>query len=183
MLTIKVESRSFFDEEKSEFVDVQGTTLQLEHSLISISKWETKWHKPFLGPEKKTAEQTLDYIRMMTVNKVADDTIYYGLTNDQLEKINSYIADSATATSFVENGPKVKNAHSREIITSELIYYWLIAYNIPFECQKWHLNRLLTLVRVCEIKNRDPKKMNRGEILKRNHALNEERLKKLGTTG
>ena len=180
MLYITVPSCEMYDESIEEFVYAKEQTLQLEHSLVSLSKWESKWCKPFLSKQDKTMEETIDYVRCMTVNQVSDPTVYSRLTLDNLNSINEYIGSPMTATTF-SNTPK--GGSSGEQVTSELIYYWMIALNIPFECQKWHLNRLLTLIRVCEVKNQPPKKMSKREIMSRNAALNAARRKKLGTKG
>lgn len=169
-----------WDEAIQEFVEPKTITLELEHSLISLSKWESKWCKPFLSSNEKTTEETLDYIKCMTLTRNIDPDVYNYLTSENVEQINKYIYAPMTATTFrEEKGGKA----NREIVTSELVYYWMVALNIPFECQKWHLNRLLTLIRVCNIKNTPPKKMSRGEIMSRNAALNEARKKKLNTNG
>ena len=169
-----------FNEATQEFVSSKEQTLQLEHSLVSVSKWESKWRKPFLSKESKTIEETLDYIRCMTITQNVNPDIYNFLTNDNIKAINDYIDSPMTATTFSELGSKTGN---REIITSELIYYWMIALNVPMECQKWHLNRLLTLIRVCNVKNTPPKKMSRKEIMSRNASLNAARRRKLNTKG
>jgi hypothetical protein len=179
MLTIVVPEREYFDDNKNEFVHTKEVTLQLEHSLVSLSKWEAKWNKPFLSSNDKTDEEILDYIRCMTVTQNVDKSVYYRLSKENIEKINDYINLPMTATTFSD-----KNAsRNKETITAEIVYYWMIALNIPFECQKWHLNRLLTLVKVCSIKNTPPKKMSRNEIFSRNRALNASRRKALGTKG
>lgn len=186
MLTIKIPAREadeLWDEKKMEFVPIPAQkeqTLQLEHSLVSISKWESKWCKSFFLREEKTYEETIDYIKFMTLNKNIDSNIYRRLSKDNIQKINEYIEHPMTATVFSDNK---KGTNNRETITSELIYYWMIALNIPFECQKWHINRLLTLIRVCEVKNQPPKKMGRREILNRNATLNAARRKQLNTKG
>lgn len=180
MLRITVPASEYFDEQKNEFLYQKETTLQLEHSLVSLSKWESKWKKPFLGKGEKTSEETLDYVRCMTVTQNVNPEVYDRLTNENIRMINDYIGDSMTATTFYERGPGRPN---REIITSELIYYWMIANSIPPEYQKWHLNRLLTLIRVCTIKNSPPKKRSKNEIMRENAALNAARRAKLGTTG
>ena len=180
MLYITIPSCEMYDESTEEFVYAKEQTLQLEHSLVSLSKWESKWCKPFLSKQDKTMEETIDYVRCMTVNQVSDPTVYSRLTLDNLNSINEYIGSPMTATTF-SNTPK--GGSSGEQVTSELIYYWMIALNIPSECQKWHLNRLLTLIRVCEVKNQPPKKMSKREIMSRNAALNAARRKKLGTKG
>lgn len=169
-----------FDDEKQEFITPETKTLQLEHSLVSLSKWESKWCKPFLSKEEKTPEETIDYIKCMTVTQNVKDEVYSHLTRDNIMQVNKYIEAPMTATTF----SKSKNGKSGgEIITSELIYYWMIALNIPSEYQKWHLNRLLTLIQVCNVKNEPPKKMSNKEIMSRNRALNAARKKKLNTRG
>ena len=181
MLQITIPSRELWDESKNEFIITKEQILQLEHSLISISKWESKWQKAFLTKQEKTHEETIDYIKCMTLNQNVDPNVYNYLTNDNIRQINAYIDAPMTATYFSEE--KEGRGGRGEQITSELIYYWMIALQIPFECQKWHLNRLLTLVRVCNIKNQPPKKRSRREIMSRNAALNAARRKQLNTKG
>lgn len=179
MLEITIPARELFDETTCEFTYMNEQTLRLEHSLVSLSKWESKWCKPFLSKEKKTLEETIDYIKCMTLTQNVNDTVYQFLGNENINKINKYIESPMSATTF---GPE-NSRPNREIVTSELIYYWMIALNIPFECQKWHLNRLLTLIKVCSIKNQPPKKMSKGELMSRNAALNAARRKQLNTKG
>lgn len=179
MLTITIPSQELFNDKTQEFVSIKGCTLQLEHSLVSLSKWESKWNKPFLSKEKKSIAETLDYIRCMTITQNINPEIYNFLTDKNIDDINNYIDAPMTATTFSDNGSK----DNREIVTSELIYYWMISLNVPMECQKWHLNRLLTLIRVCNVKNTPPKKMSRKEIMSRNAALNAARRKKLNSKG
>ena len=180
MLKITIPGQEFWDEGKGLFVNTKDTTLQLEHSLISLSKWESRWHKPFLGREDKTMEETMDYIRCMTVTRNVDPLVYDSVTNDIIGMISRYIDDSMTATWFSKED---KKSAGRDVITAEIIYYWMIAYNIPFECQKWNLNRLLTLIRVCSVKNASPKKNSKKETLKNYAALNAARRKALKTKG
>ena len=180
MLQITLPAIEQWDEEKQEFIQTKGQTLQLEHSLVSLSKWESKWNKPFLSKEAKTHEETLDYIKCMTINQHVDPDVYNGITTEHISKINKYIEAPMTATTFVESK---QSKHSREIITSELIYYWMIALQIPFECQKWHLNRLLTLVRVCNIKNAPPKKMSKRATANQYAQLNAARRQQMNTRG
>ena len=177
MLTLVVPETELFDEVRNEFIFVKEQKLTLEHSLLSLSKWESKWHKPFLSKKEKTREETLDYLRCMTINSV-DEEVYACLTPKMIERVDAYIGDSMTATTFSD-----KKRPSHETITAELIYYWMVALNIPFECQKWHLNRLLTLVEVCSIKNQHPKKMSPRAIMQRNAALNASRRKALHSKG
>lgn len=180
MLQLTIPASEQWDEAKQEFVNTKEQTLQLEHSLISLSNWESKWHKPFLSSKNLSVEEILDYIRCMTVNKNVDPNAYTSLSQDDINKVTDYINAPMTATTFSEDRTSRPN---REIITAELIYYWMIALNIPVEFQKWHLNRLLTLIRVCNIKNSPPKKMSRREIMSRNAALNAARRKQLNSRG
>ena len=181
MLQITIPAIEMFDEQKQEFISTKEQTLCLEHSLVSLSKWESKWHKPFLSKEPKTNEETLDYIKCMTITQNVDPNIYLCLTRENIEQVNQYIEDPMTATWFSEESKK--GGSGREQTTAELIYYWMIALNIPFECQKWHLNRLLTLIRVCNIKNQPPKKMSKRDIMSRNSAINAARRKKYNSKG
>lgn len=169
-----------WDERTQEFVKAKEVTLQLEHSLVSLSKWESKWCKSFFSRKEKTYEETIDYIKCMTITTNVDPEVYNRLTAANVAQINKYIESPMTATYFSEDKHSKSN---RETVTSELIYYWMIALNIPFECQKWHLNRLLTLIRVCNIKNQPPKKMSKRDIMSRNHALNAARRKQYNTRG
>lgn len=169
-----------WDEEKQEFVEPKVQTLRLEHSLVSLSKWESKWRKAFLSKQDKTYEETIDYIKCMTVTPNVSPDVYKHLTTKNISQINDYIRSPMTASYFSKEEGRGTN---RETVTSELIYYWMIALNIPFECEKWHLNRLLTLIHVCNIKNQPPKKRSRREIMSRNAALNAARRKQLHTTG
>ena len=169
-----------WDEKKQEFVKPKIQILQLEHSLVSLSKWESKWCKPFLSKNDKTSEEILDYIKFMTITQNVKPETYDHITLANLQEINDYIEAPMTATTFAEDR---NGRYNREVITAELIYYWMIALNIPFECQKWHLNRLLTLIRVCNIKNAPPKKMSKRDIVSRNAALNAARRKQLNTKG
>lgn len=180
MLLLKISGKELFDEEKERFIPIAPATLQMEHSLISISKWEAKWKKPFLSSNDKTKEELLDYIKCMTINPNVDPNVYLSLTNADIETITSYIGDSMTATWFNESETKTSR---REVVTSELIYYWMVAFNIPSEYQKWHLNRLMTLIRICSIKNQPPKKRSKRDILKSNAQLNAERRQRYNTKG
>lgn len=170
-----------WDEEKQEFVAPKTMTLQLEHSLISLSKWESKWCKAFLSKGEKTYEETLDYIKCMTITKNVNEEVYMKLTRANIDAINKYIEAPMTATRFYSDDKKKPG--SKETITSELIYYWMIALQIPVEFEKWHLNRLLTLIEVCNRKNQPPKKRSQREIMSRNTALNAARKKQLNTRG
>lgn len=179
MLKIIIPPKELFDSKKEVFFMSKEYELRLEHSLVSLSKWESKWGKPFLSKEDKTTEETLDYVRCMTITQNVDSFVYKLLSQKEIDEIVSYIDAPMTATKIYQEN-KEKN---REIITSEIIYYWMISFNIPFECQTWHLNRLLTLISVCNIKNQPAKKLSRKELSSRNRALNEARKAKLNTRG
>lgn len=180
MLQITVPAQEFWNEATNEFINTKEVTLTLEHSLVSLSKWESKWCKPFLTKEPKTTEETLDYIKCMTLTQNVPSDVYSRLTPQNIREINDYIENPHTATTIHINqkGPK-----SSEIITSELIYYWMTALQIPWESQKWHLNRLLTLIQVCNVKNQPPKKMSQRELMSRNSALNAARRQRLHSKG
>lgn len=180
MLEITVGGDELFNEETEEFFSSDTFVLQLEHSLISVSKWESKWETPFIGNQKKTAEQVLDYVKQMIVGPEPAPEVLQNIRDSHLNAVNTYINAKMTATWI----NKPKNARGQqEVITAELIYYWMIALAIPFECQDWHLNRLLTLIEVCNIKNSPKKKMNKGEFMAQRRDLNAERKAQLGTTG
>jgi hypothetical protein len=180
MLQITVPAAELWDERNERFIRTRKQTLQLEHSLVSISKWESKWCKPFLSTDKKTTEETIDYIRCMTLTQNVNPNVYVALTNENINQVDDYIGAPMTATTFSNNQGGKK---SREIITAELIYYWMIALQIPMKCEKWHINRLLTLIRVCNIKNQPPKKMSQSEIARQYADLNAARRKQLNTKG
>lgn len=181
MLTIVVPKREFYNESTNEFIEIKETTLKLEHSLISISKWESRHKKCFLDSEK-SPEEILDYIRCMTLSYDVDDRVYSCLSEQNISDITDYIEDPMSATQFVkyqeDYGPKPKDK-----TTSELIYYWMISYNIPVEFEKWHINRLLKLIELCGIKNGNGKKMSRNQILSRNQAINQARRAKYNSKG
>lgn len=180
MLTITVPGVESFDEEKQEFVTTEATVLVLEHSLVSLSKWESIFEKPFLGPDKKTSEETYAYIQAMCVEGELTDEVMSRLTEENVTTINSYIESKMTATWFKElpNRPG-----SREIITAEIIRYWMIALNVPLEYETRHLNQLFTLIKVINEKNKPAKKMSRSEMLSQRASLNAQRRQSLGTNG
>ena len=180
MIRILLPEKELYDEVNNKFVYLPSRELILEHSLVSISKWESKWHKSFLNTDDKSFDEVMDYIKCMCVEELEDENDLYRLSEENVSDINAYIQDSMTATTFSDFSDN-KNTKSREIITSEIIYYWMIANNIPFECQYWHLNKLLTLIKVCSIKNSPEKKMSTSEILSRNKALNAARRKKMNS--
>lgn len=180
MLRITVPATEIWDPNTEEFMSIRTTNLQLEHSLVSISKWESRWHKAFLGKQKKTTEEIIDYVRCMTITQNIDPNVFRCLSNENIQQVTDYIDDPMTATVFynIDSGEP-----NRETPTAELIYYWMIALGIPFECQKWHLNRLLTLIRVCNVKNSPPRQRSEAEIIQSRRELNEARKKALNSKG
>lgn len=186
MLEIEVAGGEFYDEDKNEFSTRKPVTLRLEHSLLSISKWESIWKIPFLhttdskGVDSKTLEQTLSYVKCMTINQNVPDYIYDHISDSDMVKIWDYVNSDCSATWFSET--KGSRANQR-IVTSELIYYWLVAYQIPWEAQKWHLSRLQTLVKICDVNSQTKKKMSKSEILSQNQRINEARRKANQTRG
>ncbi|HNX63452.1 MAG TPA: hypothetical protein PKN45_12490 [Candidatus Limiplasma sp.] len=169
MLQITMPACESYNEKTGTFANAKEQTIQLEHSLVSVSKWEGKWKKPFLGATERTYEEGIDYIRCMTITQNVSPEIYYRLSPEQLTAINEYIEAPMTATWFSE---KSQRTRPKEIVTAEIIYYWMIALEIPPEYQKWHLNRLLTLIRVCNAKNAPQKKTSKRETARNNRALN-----------
>lgn len=183
MLEIIVPQTELFDENSQTFLFCKETPLTLEHSLVSISKWESKWHEPFLVNKNKTDEQMRDYCRCMTITQHVDPVVYQCLSNKNLEEIAAYMNDPMTATTISKKEGQAKSGGSGEIMTSELLYYYMITLGIPVDFQKWHLNRLIMLINVCNEKNKPAKKMSASEIAQRNRALNASRRKRLGTKG
>lgn len=180
MLKIIVPKGEFFNEATNKFFEVAETTLKLEHSLVSLSKWESHFEKPFISTTNKTREETLWYIQAMTLDEDVPEEVYMGLTDENIRDINRYIDSKQTATWFSEN-PNAKK--SREIITAEVIYYWMISLQIPFECQYWHLERLITLIKVCDDKNSPKKKMSAKDRAHMQRTLNEQRRAQYNTNG
>lgn len=179
-ITITVPASDFFDPLRNRFINTKTTILTFEHSLISISKWESKWHVPFLSTTKKTEEQAIDYYRCMCLTKDVDPNVFYALTSDNAKKVADYISDPMTAKKFKTKERKPSN----EIVTSDLIYFWMTNFGIPFNpCEKWHLNRLMTLIHLASIKNSPPKKMGKREAANQRSALNAQRKAKYHTHG
>lgn len=195
MLKISVKGHEFWNPSTEEFITLPDTVLCLEHSLNSLSKWEAKWHRPFINDGPKNSDEFIDYIRCMTLNvDDVDPKIFYGITQSNLKQIEEYLKDPMTATWFGQDrgtsvpgqGDKpsyIKPKKLREVITAEIIYYWMVQLQIPFECENWNLNRLFTLIRVCNEKNKPQKKMSKKQLMNRNTALNQLRKQQLGTTG
>ena len=180
MLHLTIPAGELYNEETGEFLYTKEQKLTLEHSLVSLARWESKWHKPFLSQKPKTREESVDYVRCMTLTQNVDPLSYQFLTPALLRQVTEYIEEPMTATTFSKAEQK---KFSREVITAEIIYYWMISFSIPMECQKWHLARLLTLISVCDRKNSPGKKMSKKALYAKNRALNEARCKARGTRG
>lgn len=180
MLTIVVPGIEMYDEKNEIFINSPSFTLELEHSLVSLSKWESIFEKPFLGKEEKTDEELYAYIRCMILTPEVPEVVFERMTQANYGEIQEYIESKHSATWFssTQSGPP-----NREVITAELIYYWMISYNIPIEFENWHLNRLFTLIRVFNVKNSKQKRMSKGEIMARNRELNAQRRAQLGSSG
>lgn len=179
MLTISIPDREFFDEKESRVILFKGRTIQLEHSLISLSRWESKWEKPYLTEKEKTYQEMLSYVQCMTVTPNVDPILYRQLGKKEFEMIDNYIHRKMTATTVNHR----KNYGRPQIITSEVIYYQMILYGVPFECEKWHLNRLIMLLDVCSAKGGTQEKMPLREQLDQQRRLNEQRMKQYKTRG
>lgn len=181
MLRIIIESAELYDEEENLFTKVEDdVVIDLEHSLLSVSKWESIYNKPFLSSEQKNSEEILGYIEAMMIDPNLDPDVLKKLSRVNVEQIQNYIDSTQSATTF---GEMPERRGPSEVITSELIYYWMVAFTIPFECERWHLNRLFALIRICNIKNSKPKKLSRTELARKNAELNAKRRKELGTSG
>lgn len=180
MLTITIGGIEQYDEINNEFTTSKVHTLTLEHSLVSLSKWESFYCKPFLTKKGKSYEETVYYVRCMTLTQNVNEEAYSNIDDTIISQVNEYIDAPMTATTFSKTNKQTPN---RETVTAEIIYYWMIALSIPLECQKWHLNRLLTLISVCNIKNQPPKKLNKKAILNQNAQLNAARRAQYNTKG
>jgi hypothetical protein len=180
MLILTIPGRDLYDEVLEEFVSEQAFTLELEHSLVSLSKWESKFMKPFLASNEKKPEEVLSYIECMILNPIYPENITRRLNVKNMEEITTYIESPESATTFGEM-PR-KNVRG-EVITSELIYFWLVTFNIPFEVERWHLNRLFSLVRICNLKNQKPTKNSKAETARRYRDLNAQRKAQYNTSG
>lgn len=178
MLEITIPANEFYLSEVAQFISTPTRTIKLEHSLVSISKWESKWKKPFLGESKKTQSEYLDYIKCMTITQNVDALTYKALTEDNMQAIADYMLDPMTATTVRDT----KGKKNRETLTAEVIYYYMISLNIPIEFQKWHINRLMMLIKVVNAKQ-NPPKVNKREAYNRRKQLNAERRQKLNSKG
>ena len=180
MLQVTIPAGELYNEETGEFLHTREQRLTLEHSLVSLARWESRWHKPFLSRKPKSWEESVDYVRCMTLTQNVDPLCYQFLTKPLMERILAYIDEPMTATTFSKAEEK---RFSREVITAEVIYYWMISFSIPMECQKWHLARLMTLITVCDRKSSPGRKMSRKALAAQNRALNAKRCQEMGTRG
>lgn len=180
MLKLVIDEEEFFDPRTEEFSMGGGFEIELEHSLVSLSKWESQTKKSFLSKESKSREELLLYVRAMIISPTYPSDVTDRLTQENIDKIQAYIESPESATTF-GNMPQTRGPG--ETITSELIYYWMVAFNIPLECEFWHLNRLFSLIRICNLKNSKPKKLSHRELAERNRRINEERKAKYQTRG
>lgn len=179
-LTITIPGKELYDSAANRFITTTDKTLTLEHSLLSIARWESKWHKPYLSREEKTREELIDYIRCMTLTQNVDPAVYYGLDNKSLKKIIDYIQDPCTATTI----KRIDKRSPQRVITNELVYYWMTALNIPFDpCEKWHFGHLMTLIEVANIEQQPKKKMTKAESAARRTRLNAARRAKFNSKG
>lgn len=180
MLQLTIPGTELYDDRRNKRIKIKETTLQLEHSLVSLSKWERKWKTPFLSCKDMTGEMSIDYVRCMTITQNVDPNVYLFLTEENMNDVRKYIDDPMTATTF----RKISKPGGRQVITAEIIYYWMVTLQIPFNpCEKWHLNRLLTLIRVCDEKNSPKKKMSKREAMNQQRSLNAARKAKYHTSG
>ena len=179
-VTITIPGQDFYDAVSGRFIITKEITVTLEHSLLSVSKWEAKWHKPYLSTKSKTPEESIDYIRCMCTTKGVDPRVFNALTNANIKMIMDYIQDPMTATTI----RRINQKPSNRIVTSEVIYFWMANFQIPFEpCEKWHLNRLMTLIEVASAENQPKKKMGKKEAAKERAALNAQRRARYNTKG
>ena len=179
MLKVTIPAMEMWDESKQEFISTKEQVLQLEHSLVSLDKWESKWCKPFQSKTPKTDEETLDYIKCMTITQNVDPEVYNYIPNSTMLEIQKYIEAPMTATTFSDD----KGKGGRQVITAEVIYYWMIAQNIPPEYRKMHLNKLMAIIRTCSVMSQPPKKMSQRELMRRNSSLNAARRRQHNTKG
>lgn len=179
MIDIQIKSELLWDEAREEFLEIPPMVITLEHSLVSISKWEAEYCKPFLSKTPMTNDELKYYIKCMTITKNVPDEVYNGLTNENMVNIEKYIDRPMTATTVRDNNKNGRN----QVVTSEVIYSWMVAQNIPFECQKWHLNRLMMLIRVCTAHNQPEKKLSQRELMRRNAAMNAANRKRFKSRG
>jgi len=181
-LILHIEPFEGFDSDRNEFVNVKETTLQLEHSLISLKKWEQKYHIPFLDDDNnKTSEQWIYYIECMNMTQNVDPNVFRYMSVENIKKVTEYIKDPMTATWFTDTKEQ-GNKKKKEVITAEIIYYWMIELNVPIQFEKWHLNQLLTLIRVINVKH-DNTKMGKKEQAMQRSSLNAQRRAKMHSRG
>lgn len=181
MLEVIIPASELYDDKNNEFIYTKETKLKLEHSLISLKKWESKWHKPFLTTDK-SYEELIDYIKCMTIEPIKDEIVYKAIPRSTFYIIIDYIKDPMTATWFSKASEDKLKSNKKETITNEIIYYWMIELGIPFECQKWHINQLLTLIKVIQLKSSSSKMSKKDEKTQRD-MLNKQRRMKYKSRG
>jgi hypothetical protein len=179
-IKVTIPRQELYDESTNEFKEIKETTLLLEHSLVSISKWEAKWHIPYINTKEKTEEQAFDYLRCMTITQNVNPEIYKYIPIEEAQRIKEYIEDPMTATTITKQEGK---GRSNKILTSEVIYFYMFSYNIPAEFDKWHLNRLLMLIDVFNEENKPKKKMSKTQAMSRYASLNAARRARLNSAG
>lgn len=182
-LLVTIPENEYWNSKTEEFINTKETTIKIEHTLATVASWESRWKKPFLSDKPMTAFEFRDYVKRMTIGEKPDDEVYRSLTQENIKEIEAYMADKMTATWFKEKEGAAKKGMPGKVITAEIIYYYMIELGIPFECENWHLNRLMTLIRVCSEKNTPAKKMSKKDVLSQYANLNAARRAKLGTKG
>lgn len=180
MLEITTREDEFYDERADKFIQIPACTLTLEHSLISLAKWESRWHKPYFDGLAKSSAEDLDYIKCMVIGNVKDDHVFSTLSTENIYTIKEYINNPMTATTFQK---KTSGKNKKEVTTAETLYAHMFAHRIPMDCQKWHLNRLLTLLRVCDLQNAPREKMSKKQTASWNAEQNAARRAKYNTRG
>jgi len=182
MITITIPDKEYFNENTNEYFIIPGKTIVMEHSLYAIRHWEAKWHKPYLDA-KHTFEEGIDYFRFMTITKNVDPRTYYNMSQENVKLLTEYMKDAMTATTFKQIKRRTKTGRKNRLTTCELIYYWMAMNNIPFDCDKWHFNQLMTLIHVCSEEQLPPEKMSQREIFEYNKSINERNRARFNSKG
>lgn len=183
ILHITIPGKENWDSVKEEFIYEEDAELYLQHSLVTVAEWEARWKISFLDTDNKTPEQITDYIKIMTINQnEVDDSVYKRLTKENLDEINRYLKDEMSATTITDHGTPESNGRN-EIITAEIVYYWMFSHNVPVEFENWHFNRLITLLKTCNIKSNPDNKMTKQETAKMYAEMNKARRQKYNSKG
>lgn len=184
MFVLNIKEKVLWNEKDQEFVTISPYTIKIEHSLLSIRKWESKWHKPFMTQTQKTQAEQKDYVRCMTIGYELPEEVYATLDAQEMNEVFTYMNEPMTATWFSENDQKqAKSKMGSETVTYEIVYYWMSKLNIPYDCEKWHINSLMTLIKVSMLKEQPSKKMSKRDVMSQNRALNEQRKAKMKSKG